>query len=247
MLHTQLARQCGRAPPVAGLAAPCAWSVLYGPLCAPSPSACQTRNPRQTRADDTMRLSLAPSAPSALVGRGGSRRCCAPPPTSAETLSPANRRGAFATVSAAPSALSPTAAGAQRGRGTCVVARAQQAQQRPPPRPTPSGRITPGGVGGPPRPDRPYQQGGYQSGQYQQPGGGPYSQQPYEPYGPQTQGGGQSGPPSGPPEGGDKSDGKKDFLNGYAKALIAGAFVCGLGVGVSERARMRLRPDVARA
>lgn len=115
---------------------------------------------------------------------------------------------------------------ASSSRPTCVMARAQQAQQQPPSRPTPTGRIGPSAAG-PPRPDRIYQQSYPQGGPYQRP-----YEQPYVPPPTQT-GGGPPGPPGG---GNDNGNGPvKDFLNNYAKALIAGAFVCGLGVGVSPR------------
>ncbi|KAG1663400.1 hypothetical protein FOA52_011678 [Chlamydomonas sp. UWO 241] len=128
-----------------------------------------------------------------------------------------------------------------RGSGTCcalpstssrcvsVVVRAQQQQQ--PNRPTPSGR-GPGQT--PPRPDRAYQPG------YQPPVYDP--NWVVDPIPPQTQTGGQGGPP-GPPGGGNKKDPIKDFLSNYAKALIAGAFVCGLGVGVYYDSEVVLSPQ----
>lgn len=56
--------------------------------------------------------------------------------------------------------------------------------------------------------------------------------------------------PPPPPPGDDGSGGggtgynmAKDFVNNYAKALIAGAFVCGLGVGVYYDSEVVLSPQ----
>lgn len=46
--------------------------------------------------------------------------------------------------------------------------------------------------------------------------------------------------PPPPPE---SSNAAKDFLNSYAKALIAGAFICGLGVGVYYDSEVVLSPQ----
>ncbi len=56
----------------------------------------------------------------------------------------------------------------------------------------------------------------------------------------QQQGGGNWPPP--PPGQGPK-DVARDVLNNYAKALIAGAFVCGLGVGVYYDSEVVLSPQ----
>ena len=102
--------------------------------------------------------------------------------------------------------------GGPSSRAPVVAVSASQAQMPPPQRPTPTGRITPSNQPPPP------------------PGAGPYQQQqPGQPYGMPPQYPPPQQPFNNPPP---PPNSARDVLNNYAKALIAGAFVCGLGVGV---------------
>ena len=103
----------------------------------------------------------------------------------------------------------------------------QQSQQSQQPQRTPPGRITPSN--GPPQPPPPYGNGTYQQNNMN-------VQQPPNPQYVPPRDGGYGG-------GGMVDNMAKDFVNNYAKALIAGAFVCGLGVGVYYDSEVVLSPQ----